>query len=79
MIIPASVLLAVLHLVVLHTVDGHEVAVSPDQVTSLHARTNEPNKFFADSVNCIVGLTDGKIISTSEKCDEVKQRLEDAK
>ena len=74
------VVLVVLHLVMLHTVDGHEVAISADQVTSLHAaKEDQDNKFFADSVNCVVGLTDGKFVSTAEKCSEVKQLLEEAK
>jgi hypothetical protein len=67
-------------LIVLHTVDGHEVTIAPSQVTSLHAaKENTPNKFYVESVNCIVGTTDGKVITVAEKCSVVRQKLEDAK
>jgi len=73
-------LLAVLHLVLLHSVDGREIFVNPEQVTSVQGYTDgEHNKVLAESVNCVIGMTNGKFISVAEYCDEVKQKLEDAK
>lgn len=67
----------VLHLVVLHTVDGHEVAVNPEQVTSLHAaKPDEPNKVLVETVQCVIGFTNGKFVSVSEHCDVVRRLLE---
>lgn len=75
-----SVVLVVLHLVLLHTVDGRDVLVNPEQVTSLtHSKDGEQNKVLVESVECVIGFTNGKFISVAEKCDKVKQLLEDAK
>ena len=71
---------AVLHLVLLHTVDGRVVAVNPEQVTSLQASIpDQPNKVLVETVQCVVGLTNGKFISVIEPCDAVRQMLEGAK
>jgi hypothetical protein len=64
-------------LIVLHTVDGHEVIINPAQVTSLiAAKEGQDNKLFTNDVHCVVGLTDGKFLTVDEKCDVVKQLLE---
>ena len=68
------------HLVLLHTVDGRETYVNPDQVASMSShKTGEANKVLVESVECVLGLTNGKIVSVLEHCDEVRQKLEDAK
>jgi hypothetical protein len=75
-----GVLLIALQLVVFHTVDGHEVAINPAQVTSMYAaKDDQKNKLFTDSVRCLIGLTDGKFVTVAENCDVVKRRLEEAK
>ena len=69
-----------LHLIVVHTIDGYEVLINPEQVTSIRAaKENEDNKFLANDVHCVIGLTDGKFVSTAENCEEVEQKLEEAK
>jgi uncharacterized protein YlzI (FlbEa/FlbD family) len=61
-------------------VDGREVAINPKQVTSItHAIDDEPNKLLTEKVKCVIGMTNGKFHSVVEDCDEVKQRLEEAK
>ena len=69
-------LLVALHLIVLHTVDGREVSVNPEQVTTLHATRDEGNKLVTDEAHCVVMLTDGKFVSVAEACDEVRKLLE---
>ena len=72
--------LALIALVVFHTVDGHEVAINPSQVTSVYAAKDyEENKLFVNSVRCVIGLTDGKWVTVAENCDVVKRKLEEAK
>lgn len=72
--------LVVLHLVVLHTVDGRETFINPEQVVSMSShKPGEENKLLVESVECVIGLTNGKIVSVIEHCDEVKQKLEAAK
>jgi hypothetical protein len=68
-----------LHLILLHTVDGRETLVNPEQVTSLtHKSEGEPNKLLVDTVQCVVGFSNGKFVSVTEHCNEVQKRLEEA-
>jgi hypothetical protein len=76
----AHALLIALQLVIFHTVDGHEVAINPAQVTNMiAAKDDQDNKLFTNSVRCVINLTDGRFITVAESCDEVKRRLEAAK
>lgn len=69
----------VLHLVLLHTVDGRETYVNPEQVASMSShKAGEANKVLVESVECVIGLSNGKIVSVLEPCDEVLRKLEEA-
>lgn len=69
-----------MYLLVLHTVDGREVSVNPKQITSLQAaKSDEPNKVLVETVQCAIGLSNGKFISVIEHCDTVRKLLEEAK
>jgi hypothetical protein len=71
---------AVVILVMVHGVGNRSILINPKQVTSLHAAVpSQPNKYLADEVKCLVGLADGKFVSTIEPCEEVKEILEQAK
>jgi hypothetical protein len=75
-----TVLLVAAKLIGVHSLDGHEIAISPQQVTSLRAaRPHKPNELVAPHVHCLVGLTDGKFVSVTESCAEVREMLENAK
>jgi uncharacterized protein YlzI (FlbEa/FlbD family) len=70
----------VLHLVLLHTVDGRATLINPEQVASMSAHVEGgKNKLLVETVQCVIGLTNGKIVSVVEPCDEVKQLLEAVK
>jgi len=69
-------ILAAISFVILHNIEGLEVAINPEQITSLtHARDTEGRKLLVDGVRCAVGLTNGKFISVVEECDEVQARI----
>ena len=71
---------AALHLVLLHTVDGRETLINPDQVASMSSHVEgEKNKLLVETVQCVIGLTNGKIVSVIEPCHEVQQLLEAVK
>lgn len=64
-------------LVVLHTVDGHEVAVNPALVTSLiAARQGETSQHFTAEVRCMINLADGKFVTVTETCESVRRLLD---
>ena len=73
-------LVAGLSLVVLHRIDGGEVAVSPAHITSMHSKapSSPQNKLVTGEVRCIVWLDDGKLLSVLEPCDRVKQLMNEA-
>jgi hypothetical protein len=71
-------LLILLHLVVLHSVDGYEITINPAHVTILRAaKEGERNKLLTDDARCIIGLTDGKFVTVAENCAVVRQLLEE--
>lgn len=72
--------LVALHLILLHTVDGHEVLINPKMVTTLHAgKKDQDNKFYTEAVQCVISLADGKFVGTAESCDAVRKMMEDNK
>jgi len=76
---PAA-LVAGLSLVLLHRVDGGEVAVSPSHITSMHSRApaTGQNKLVTGEARCIVWLSDGKLLSVLEPCETVRKLLNEA-
>jgi len=73
-------LIAGMSLVILHRIDGGEVAVAPEHITSMHSKapSNAQNKLVTGEVRCIVWLDDGKLLSVLEQCDRVKQLMDEA-
>lgn len=75
MIYPLAILF-----ILLHGVDGREIIINAEQVTSLHsAHKDQPNKLITDDARCVVGLTDGKFITVAEDCWQVRRLLEGQK
>lgn len=73
-------ILVAAHLVLLHTVDGRETFVNPDQVASMSShKEGEQNKLLVETVNCVIGMANGKLVTVVEPCSEVKQKLEEGK
>jgi hypothetical protein len=70
------VLIAGLYMI-LHRVDGGEVAVIPSHITSMHSKapTSAQNKLVTQEVRCIVWLDDGKLLSVLEPCETVKKLM----
>jgi hypothetical protein len=64
-------------LIILHSIQGHEVTISPDQVTNLRAsRPDKPNTLFTEQARCVVSLTDGKFVTVKETCAEIRLLIE---
>lgn len=71
-------LAAMLHLVVLHTVDGREVYINPNAVTNVQEprKHGDPTKQTTPGVECIISLSDGKFVTVAEFCETVREQLE---
>jgi hypothetical protein len=64
-------------MIVLHSVEGHEVTISSRQVTSLRAsKPDHPNTLLTGAVNCVIGLADGKFVTVIESCADVREMIE---
>jgi uncharacterized protein YlzI (FlbEa/FlbD family) len=69
-------ILATLVLILLHGPNGHEILINPHHVTSLAAKiSGEPSQRFADGVNCMVNLADGKYHGVVESCEEISRAI----
>lgn len=63
-------------LILLHAPDGREIDVNAEEITSLHCKLpNVENRLFADGVNAVINLTDGKHVSVKETCSEIREKL----
>lgn len=68
-------------LIILHGPDGHEIRISPQQITSLHAPkqgAKVEDKLYAPALKCLVNLTDGKSVTVVETCIHVENLLHEA-
>ena len=64
-------------LIVLHSPDGREIDISVDEITSLQCKMpNRESKLFAEGVNAVINLTDGKFVSVRESCPEIRELIE---
>lgn len=69
----------VLILILLHSPDGREVNVNVEEITSLHCKMpGVENKLFAEGVNTVINLTDGKYVTVRETCTEVRDFIQEA-
>lgn len=67
----------VLLLIIVHGLDGREITISADEITSLHGRVpGKANSLFVDGVNCLVHMSDGQTISAVETCMEVRDKVQ---
>lgn len=65
-------------MIILHNVSGSPVEVNPDQIT--HLRNPEPpgkEHSFTEKAHCMVNMADGKFVTVTETCAEVRRAIEE--
>jgi len=62
-----------MELLLLHTLDGRVIYVSPLHIVSVGEARIE-GKLSRD-VNCVVNLVDGKFVTVIENCTQIKEAL----
>jgi len=64
-------------LLVLHTLDGREIDINPQKITSMReAKADDKSgKYFTEGVRCMVNLSDGKFVSVIETCAQIRALL----
>jgi hypothetical protein len=64
-------------MIILHSGAGVEIDLQTDSITNL--RNPEPhNRLFANGIQCVVNMNDGRFVTVKETCAEV-HRLMDRK
>ena len=67
-------------LILLHMVNGVEVAINPAQITSLQTTTEAakgmPNALVHKDARCVVWLSSGKFYAVVEECSAIQQIIE---
>lgn len=71
--------LVVLHMIVLHTVDGREIDVNAAQITHMREAhdDNADDKYFTKGVRCMLNLADSKYVTVAETCEAVRKLIEE--
>ena len=64
-----------LHLVMLYTLDGRDVAVNPNDVVTI-TEVEEGDGRFHQSVKCVINFIDGRFVTVAESCSEVRRKFE---
>lgn len=64
--------------IILRTLEGHDVAINPDQITSItRGKDGEANKLLTERVACVIGLSDRRFISVLDDCADVLRKISD--
>jgi hypothetical protein len=63
-------------LIILHLVDGGQVVVNVEEITSLRQSKEEGSKHFTEKAKCLINLADGKFVTVIETCEEVRKQIE---
>jgi len=66
------------HLILLHGPNGQEIAINPQEITSLREPTEASGDHVAKGVKCLVTMTNGKVNGVVEDCGMVKVMTEEA-
>ena len=67
----------VLHLLMVHSPDGLVIEINPHEISSIRQPPSVAGHFDKD-VHCLIIMTNGKFIATSEDCQTVVNRFEEA-
>lgn len=62
-------------MIILHSATGTPIDLNTQTITNL--RNPEPgnDKLFTPGVKCQVNMTDGKFVTVTETCDEVRRKM----
>ena len=60
-----------IYLLTVHAPDGQEIIVNATEISSIRKPRDGAEENFAKGTNCILTMTNGKIISTIERCIDV--------
>ena len=69
---------AILQLISLHA-PGHQlIIINPGSIVSMRTPREHNESYLHESVNCVLSMNNGKLISVVENCDQVRAAIERA-
>jgi uncharacterized protein YlzI (FlbEa/FlbD family) len=68
------VVIATLQWIVLHGLNGREIVLNPNGITVMRGR--EDGRHIAPGGECAISMSDGKFVTVTETCDEVRAKIE---
>jgi hypothetical protein len=76
-----TLLLVAVKLLIVHEPSNHrEIIIYPPAITSLHPTKTDPNdddRLMTKETGCVIMMTDGRFVSSTESCEEVRKRIEE--
>ena len=73
--IPAALFL----LIELHAADGAPIEINPHSIISMRARGKNSQGHYVEGTECLLNLADGRAIAIRETCQQVLEKMENAK
>ena len=67
----------VLYFITVHAPDGQEITLNTNEVSSIRRPREGHEENFAPGTLCILTMTNGKVIQTTETCKEVVQGIKE--
>lgn len=68
-------MLAAVHFLLLHTPGEGEMAINVEEISSIRRVHDFEEKSYGKDVNCIVIMTNGKAIGTSDECKDIIRQI----
>ena len=59
-----------------HAADGTVYRINPNSIISMRGRGRTTQPLFAEGLNCLLNMTDGKHAAVKETCEEVAKLIE---
>jgi hypothetical protein len=72
-------LLAEIQFVFVHGPDGQEININVAEISSIRQPRENSESHFAKGTNCLVFMTNGKFIATTELCLDIIKQIADHK
>jgi uncharacterized protein YlzI (FlbEa/FlbD family) len=77
LLIASRRLLLALHLIFVHGVDGQEIEVNVEQISTIR-EPRDTEGHFAKEIQCLLFMTSGKFVAITESCQTVVTKIKES-
>lgn len=61
-----------------HAADGTAYLINPNSIISMRGRGHSTQSLFAEGLNCLLNMSDGKHAAVRETCEEVFKMIDES-